>query len=179
MNKFEIVIVVGVFGLAMGLGLEPARAGTLVETFDYLDPGLWTIHTSSGASVELENGRLKVSIPNHSDPNAHAYIESRFNLVGAFSAQVDYALTGPLLGTTVSAGIQAIPENLMKTVRDTQWEYSAGWHGYETITSAFHGNSSYVKVPDNVTGSLLLARNEGLGGWGQYNLGSGWLDVYG
>ncbi|MGB9619531.1 MAG: PEP-CTERM sorting domain-containing protein [Armatimonadota bacterium] len=148
-------------------------------TFDTLDSGLWTVHTSGGASVEIENGRLKCSIPAHADPNAWAYIESRFVLAGAFSAQVDYELTEALVGTTAAAGIQAVPENLMKCVRDQTWEYSAGWHQYETITASFHGNYSYHKFPGgNQAGSLLLTRNAGTGGWGQYNLGSGWITVY-
>jgi hypothetical protein len=129
-------------------------------------------------SKEIENGRLKCSIPAHSDPYAWAYIESTFTLAGAFSAQTDYDLTGSLVGTTVSAGIQAVPDNLMYCKRDTQWEYSAGWHQYETITASFHGNYSYQKFPGgNEAGSLLLARNAGTGAWGQYNLGSGWITV--
>jgi hypothetical protein len=156
-----------------------AQAGTYTETFDSgLNPALWTVYTSTGSTVAVTEGKLVVTVPARTsdNPGAAAYIESTFNVGTAFSAQVDYNLTGYMLEPRGRAGICATPDdNAMRIQRD----FWPDWPAHDLFLSSFHGNTSIADAGTNLVGSLRLGRDGASNAWAQYNTGSGWTDLGG
>ena len=147
--------------------MPSVHAETYTETFSGdLNPAIWTVHTDPGASVTVENGRLKCTVPQH-DPYANAYIESTFSVGSVFSSQVDYTLTESLVassGRPVSRSRTCMHARQRKPGIGDCWEAN------------FYGNYNYA-VAGNLVGSVLLARGDNGVAFGDYNVGSGWQQI--